>query len=329
MAVPQDARLVDPPLDVDVVGLRAEDVGVAWAPRLSETPPGPGPTLASVYDVALTVRACLGAGTRVDVAWPVAAEGVDVGADSAIALTPGGGRVGSLLDGALDGQLIEAAAAGTSRLVDVELTQVDELVAGLPQGGLVRCLVMTAADMPEGLWDLLVAREPVTLVAHLDGRRVTRVELADAQDDGTTRVEGDRAVTVLAPVPKLVVDGGGPIAEAIARAAELLGWRVLVSDDVNEAVGQVTALSALDNLVVIGHDDRLTGATLEAALAGPVGYIGSVGPRRLQEYRADWLVRRGVEELDRIHAPAGLDIGARTPAEIALSVLAEALAVRR
>ena len=134
---------------------------------------------------------------------------------------------------------------------------------------------------------------------------------------------------MLAPVTKLVVAGGGPIAEAIARAAELLGWRVLVSDDVNEAVGQVTALSALDNLVVIGHDDRLTGATLEAALAGPVGYIGSVGPRRLQDSRADWLVRRGVEELDRIHGPAGLDIGARTPAEIALSVLAEALAVRR
>ena len=135
-------------------------------------------------------------------------------------------------------------------------------------------------------------------------------------------------VTVLRPVTKLVIAGGGPIAEAIARAADLLGWRVLVSDDVNEAVGQVTALSALDSLVVIGHDDRLTGAALEAALAGPVGYIGSVGPRRLQDSRADWLVRRGVEDLDRIHGPAGLDIGARTPAEIAVSVLAEALAVR-
>ena len=79
---------------------------------------------------------------------------------------------------------------------------------------------------------------------------------------------------------------------------------------------------------MIGHDDRLTGAALEAALAGPVGYIGSVGPRRLQDSRADWLVRRGVEDLDRIHGPAGLPIGASSPAEIAVSVLAEALAVR-
>ena len=162
---------------------------------------------------------------------------------------------------------------------------------------------MTAADLPDGLWDRLVAREPVSLVAHLDGRSRDPVELADAEDDGTTRVEDDRVVTVLAPGHQAGVAGAGPIAEAIARAAELLGWRVLVSDDVNEAVGQVTALSALDNVVVIGHDDRLTGATLEAALAGPVGYIGSVGPRRLQDSRADWLVRRGVEELDRIHGP--------------------------
>jgi xanthine dehydrogenase accessory factor len=281
-----------------------------------------------VYDVALTVRACLQAGTRVDVAGPVAAEGVEVAADAAIALTPGGGRVGSLLDGALDGQLGEAAAAGTSRLVDVPLSPVDALVAGLPQGGVVRCLVMTATDLPDDLWDRLVDREAVTIVAHLDGQRVTHTELAAAQDDGATRVEDDRVVTVLRPVTKLVVAGGGPIADAIARAADLLGWRVVVSDDVNEAVGQVTTLSALDNLVVIGHDDRLTGAALEAALAGPVGYIGSVGPRRLQESRTDWLVRRSVEDLDRIHGPAGLDIGARTPAEIAVAVLAEALAVR-
>ena len=282
-----------------------------------------------MYDVALTVRACLGAGTRVDVAWPVAAEGVAVAADEAIALTPGGGRVGSVLGGALDGQLSEAAAAGTSRLVDVELSEVDALVAGLPQGGLVRCLVVAAADLPDSLWDRLVARESVNVVAFLDGDRVTRTELTEAgDDDGPTRVEDDRVVTVLRPVTKLVIAGAGPIAEAIARAANLLGWRVLVHDDVNEAVGQVTTLSAMDNLVVIGHDDRLTGAALEAALAGPVGYIGSVGPRRLQDSRADWLVRRGVDDLDRIHGPAGLPIGASSPAEIAVSVLAEALAVR-
>jgi hypothetical protein len=77
--------------------------------------------------------------------------------------------VGPLLGGALDGQLSEAAAAGTGRLVDIELSQVDALVAGLPQGGVVSCLVMAAADLPAPLWDQLVARNPITLVADLDG----------------------------------------------------------------------------------------------------------------------------------------------------------------
>ena len=92
----------------------------------------------------------------------MAARGVRGRADAALALTPGGGRVGSVLGGALDGQLSEAAAAGTSRLVDVELSEVDALVAGLPQGGVVSCLVMAAADLPASLWDRLVARESVT-----------------------------------------------------------------------------------------------------------------------------------------------------------------------
>jgi len=63
-----------------------------------------------------------------------------------------------------------------------------------------------------------------------------------------------------------------------------------------------------------------------AALDSDVGYIGALGARRMQENRADWLAYRGVTDLSRIHGPAGLDIGAETPAEIAVSILAEAIA---
>jgi xanthine dehydrogenase accessory factor len=282
-----------------------------------------------VYDVALTVRACVQAGTRVDVAWPVAADGLDVSVDEALALTPGGGRVGTLLRGAVDHVLTEQAAFGSNRLVEIGIDRGQALVAGLPNAGRVSCLLVSADLLPEDLWDRLVAREPVAVVIHLDGDKVVAAELSQPTGDhSAAAVEPGRVTTVLLPVTKLVVAGSGPIAEALARAAGLLGWRVVVSDDPAEAVAEVTALSAMDNLVVVGHDDRLTGSALEAALAGPVGYLGSIGPRRLQESRADWLVRRGVEDLDRIHGPAGLDIGARTPAEIAVSVLAQALAVR-
>ena len=60
----------------------------------------------------------------------------------------------------------------------------------------------------------------------------------------------------------------------------------------------IAALAALDQLVVISHDDDLAGAALEAALSGPVGYIGGLGSRRTQQSRADWLAYRGVTDLE-------------------------------
>jgi len=63
-----------------------------------------------------------------------------------------------------------------------------------------------------------------------------------------------------------------------------------------------------------------------AALDSEAGYIGALGARRMQENRADWLAYRGVTDLTRLHGPAGIDIGAETAAEIAVSILAEAIA---
>jgi xanthine dehydrogenase accessory factor len=298
-----------------------------------------------VYDIAVTVRACLQADTHVDVAWAVHSDGL--GADdpgAALAITPGGGRVGAVASGALDDQLVSrAAAAGSGRLVDLQVSEVDALVAGLPGPGGAQCLLMPAEALPKDLWDRLVDRDPVCLVTRLDGDRVTATELYDAGDieragEPATRLFGARVsacrvdeqavVTVLWPVPKLVVVGGGPLAGALEAAAGLLGWQVLMFTDAAAAVANIAGLSALDSLVVVGHDDQLTGSALKAALAGPVGYIGGLGPRRVQESRADWLVTRGVNDLSRIHAPAGLDIGAGSPAEIAVAVLAEVLAAR-
>ena len=129
------------------------------------------------------------------------------------------------------------------------------------------------------------------------------------------------------PVPKLVIIGSGAIADALGSVAELLGWRTQVLTAVGAATGVIAGLAALDRLVVISHDDELAGPALAAALAGPVGYIGALGSRRTQQSRADWLAYRGITDLERVHGPAGLDIGARTPAEIAVAIAAEALAV--
>jgi xanthine dehydrogenase accessory factor len=154
-------------------------------------------------------------------------------------------------------------------------------------------------------------------VARLFDRGASDVEVAE-----------NRVVTVLWPVPKLVVVGAGAIAEALARAAALLGWQTQTINDVDTATGVIAGLTVLDKLVVISHDHEFAGRALAAALSSDVGYIGALGSRRTQQSRADWLAYRGITDLERIHGPAGLDIGANTPAEIAVSILAEAMAVK-
>ena len=97
-----------------------------------------------MYGIALSVAACLRAGTRVDVAWVVATDlPASRGPADAVAITPGGGRVGSLLSGALDGQLADLAGRiSQGRLVDLRVSDVDALVAGLSAGGIARCLLV-------------------------------------------------------------------------------------------------------------------------------------------------------------------------------------------
>jgi xanthine dehydrogenase accessory factor len=82
--------------------------------------------------------------------------------------------------------------------------------------------------------------------------------------------------------------------------------------------------------VVLSHDLALSGRALQAALAAEVGYLGALGSRHTQAARAGWLTEHGAsaDQMARIHGPAGLPIGSRTPAEIALSILAEMVQVR-
>jgi xanthine dehydrogenase accessory factor len=297
-----------------------------------------------VYEIAMSVAACLRAGTRVDVAWVVEAQGLgarDLG--EALAITPGGGRVGSVLAGSLNDQLADLSAQGvTGRIVDLRVGDMDAQLAGLACGGDARCMLVPATLLATELWDRLRSRDPVCLLARLDGDRVvdTAVFGSDtiaAAGEKPARlfgrrvsgslVEPDAVTSVFWPVPRLVIVGGGAIADALRSAADLLGWRIDVATDARTATGAIAAMAGLDKVVVVSHDVDLAGAALAAALAGDVGYIGALGSRRTQQARVDWLAYRNITDLDRVHGPAGLDIGANTPPEIAVSILAEAMAV--
>ena len=126
----------------------------------------------------------------------------------------------------------------------------------------------------------------------------------------------------------LLVVGDGPVAEALVPMAELLGWSATVAATLAEAEAAVGSAQAV---VVTSHDSDVDAPALAAALAARPAYIGAMGSRARQAQRREWLLSHGVTEADlvSVHGPAGLDIGANTPAEIALSILAELTAVLR
>jgi len=126
----------------------------------------------------------------------------------------------------------------------------------------------------------------------------------------------------------LLVVGDGAVADALGPMAELLGWATPVAATLDEATA---ALPSAQAVVVTSHDSEVDAPALAAAIAARPAYIGAMGSRSRQSQRREWLLSHGVTdgELEAVHGPAGLDIGANTPAEIALSILAELVATLR
>ena len=291
-----------------------------------------------MYDIALSVSAIARSGTRADVAWMVA----PTASDEALAFTPGGGRLGSLANGAFDGLLADIAGRKlpAGRHVRHAVTELESLMSGLPVGSAVEFVIVPAVEFPPEMWSDLLKRAAVAITVMISEGDVTGVRVATAANAQSPELElltaaqpviahGEGSITtVLAPVPRLVVAGVGPIAEALATQAGLLGWKVSVESRPDIVAGMSATLSWLDAIVVMGHEIEPSSRCLMAALESDAGYIGALGSRAMQEARGDWLAYREVTDLSRVHGPAGLSIGARNPAEIAVSIVAEIVAER-
>ncbi|MEU0256632.1 XdhC/CoxI family protein [Streptomyces sp. NPDC006184] len=152
------------------------------------------------------------------------------------------------------------------------------------------------------------------------------------------------------PPPRMIVFGAVDFAVALARAGRFLGYRVTVCDarpvfatpdrfpDADEVVVdwphrylRRTATDARTVLCVLTHDAKFDVPLLKVALRMPVAFVGAMGSRRTHEDRNRRLRSEGLteRELSRLHSPIGLDLGARTPEETALSITAEIVAARR
>ena len=177
-------------------------------------------------------------------------------------------------------------------------------------------------------------------------------ELAQAYKHAELLSQGDREVFVtrLAASPTLVMIGGGHIAVALAKIARTLNFRSVIIDP-RKAFASAERFAHADQLIQtwpqkafqefqlnsstavasLSHDPKIDDPALLAALHSNAFYIGALGSQRTQAKRRQRLLEAGLSEADlaRLHAPIGLEIGAETPEEIALAIMAQVIAAYR
>jgi xanthine dehydrogenase accessory factor len=285
---------------------------------------------------------------------------------SKLAVSEAGELAGSVSGGCVESAVYEHArevlAGGEPRLATYGISDELAFSVGLPCGGEIDVFVEEAErTVIDRLRLAVVNDERAVLFTVLEGGETGLKTLAFEGDEtadealrrGQSHVFEQDGIKVFAdvfgPPPRLLVIGAIDTTEALCRAAKEIGWRTIVADPRGKFATQDRVPSADELLtvwpdeaiehvrpdghtavLVLTHDDKFDLPALKGALASDAFYVGALGSRRNQERRRERLLEEGVseEDADRIAGPCGLDIGAHTPSETAISMLAEMLAVR-
>ncbi|WP_170437367.1 XdhC family protein [Ruegeria arenilitoris] len=275
----------------------------------------------------------------------------------------GDGRIeGSVSGGCVEGAVIvealEAIEEGEARLLEFGVSDEDAFAVGLACGGTIRVLVEpVGAVLPEPMLAELVAararREALAYEVNVETghRALRRNAYADRlrMDRSGFEEDGQTFVAVHNPPLRLIVVGAVHIAQALMPMARIAGYdpiiidpreafasksrfpgEKLLTDWPDEAVASI-GLDARTAVVLLTHDPKLDDPALQAALNSEVFYIGALGSSRTHAKRVQRMTEAGfsAEQLQRIHGPIGLDIGAAGPAEIAVAIIAQMTAVLR
>ncbi len=266
---------------------------------------------------------------------------------------------GSVSGGCVEDDLIARAkaalAAGRQDPAAVQPTLIvygvnkDEAARfGLPCGGTLRLVQEPLQDVA-WIEELLARTAAHRLVARTLELATGRVTLSDAVRGQAMAFDERTLSTVFGPKWRLLLIGAGQLSQAVAQMASLLDFEVLVCDPRDEyaatldtsGVQRVPGMpddvvremlpDAHTAIVALTHDPKLDDMALLEALKSAAFYVGALGSRRNQATRKQRLAEHfdlSADELARLHGPVGLDIGARTPAEIAVAVLAEIVQVK-
>ena len=262
-------------------------------------------------------------------------------------VTTDGKYVGSVSGGCVESDVAERAqqifAGGEANLVHYGVSDDDAFEVGLSCGGKIDVWLEKADP---GLWreirSVLDSGEYATLYTNTETgeKRLERgvLERTGLRDDGTF------AEVVEGPL-RVMIFGAPEAAEHLCAYGRELGWRTTVVDSRPALVTPERLPSAdeivkawpdqvLDRIdertavVTLSHEERLDVPAVAAALRQGARYIGAVGAKRTAERRREKLAELGFSgaEIDRIHGPAGLDLGGRSPAQVALAIAAEIVA---
>ena len=285
---------------------------------------------------------------------------------SLMAVDEGGAFAGSVSGGCIEGAVIaearEVIADGTPRQLEYGVSDEEAWAVGLACGGSMWVYVEKITE-PD-LIDALRTQRPVALATHLESGAHALVTAGDVRgglaisdesaaaarralaDDRCVLVDDGVFVRVFNPPLRMIVLGAVHVAQSLAPMAALAGFAVTIVDprrafataerfpdvtlchDWPDEALEALAPDARTAVVTLVHDPKLDDPGLEAALKSDAYYIGALGSRKTHGERLRRLSARGFSEetLARIHGPVGLDLGGRKPAEIAVSILAQAVA---
>jgi xanthine dehydrogenase accessory factor len=283
-------------------------------------------------------------------------------AGSQLAISGAAEMVGSVSGGCVEGAVVtealEAIADRRSRILTFGVSDETAFAAGLACGGTIKVLVEPVGEGVEALpapmlEDLVAARaegRPLALVTQASG---WQRQLVGPGQDGAVdaRLRSDRSgmeedgrfIAVHNPPLRLIVVGAVHIAQPLLTIARTCGYactlidpraafgsaerfpgETILEDWPDEALAAL-APDARTAVVTLTHDPKLDDPAIRIALRSGAFYLGCLGSKKTHAKRVDRLLAEGFggEDIARIHAPVGLDIGAKTPAEIAVSIMAQ------
>ncbi len=280
---------------------------------------------------------------------------------SQLAISGEGAIAGSVSGGCVEGAVVveamEALADGKPRILTYGVSDDEAFAVGLACGGTIRVMVEpVGAALPEDmLARICAARAERRALAYIVDTNTWERRLADATDATlgaaiAARFRSDRSgfeeaafIGIHNPPLRMAVVGAVHIAQPLMQMARLAGYDAVLIDP-REAFGAAArfpgetishdwpdealaahGLDARTAVVTLTHDPKLDDPAIVAALRSEVFYLGCLGSTRTHAKRVDRLKEAGFSEAEigRIHAPVGLDIGARSPAEIAVAIIAE------